>query len=417
MSPNSVGPFDLTYCTNIHPAAGWQAVFANLRQYAPALKERLSPDQPFGLGLRLSAAEAEELLEGGRVDELRAFLDEHGLYVAILNGYVYGSFHRQVIKADVFAPDWRDDARVQYTLRLAEVLQHLLPPGMDGGISTAPLSYKRWINTKDTTAWERITHHLIRVAEQLARIRQEEGRLIHLDIEPEPDGLLETTAETINYFERWLLPLGTPLLSDRLRISLSVARECLLDHVQVCFDTCHAAVEYEDAWEALERYERAGIRVGRVQISSALKVNLPDDPAGRTKLSQTLQPFAESSYLHQVIEQREDGALLHYPDLGDALPLIQEPSARQWRIHFHVPVFVDRYETFGSTQAEIGPVFERLNDLPFTRQLEIETYTWEVLPPALKQDLLTSICREFEWVRREFPAARPGAVTPAAAAW
>jgi sugar phosphate isomerase/epimerase len=412
---NSVGPFDLTYCTNIHPAAGWHAVFDNLQRYAPALKERLSPDRPFGLGLRLSAAEAEQLLDSGRMDELRAFLDDHGLYVAILNGYVHGFFHRQVIKADVFAPDWQDEARAQYTLRLAAVLKHLLPLGMEGGISTAPLSYKRWIDAGDTTAWERITHNLIRVVEQLVRIRQAEGRFIHLDIEPEPDGLLETTAETEEYFERWLLPVGTPILADRLGLSRSAVRECILDHVQVCFDTCHAAVEYEDAREALEQYERAGIRVGRVQISSALKVMLPNDPAGRTELARTLQPFAESSYLHQVIEQRDDGTLHHYPDLGDALPLIQEPSARQWRIHFHVPVFVDQYETFGSTQAEIRPVLQRLNEQSFTRHLEIETYTWEVLPPALKQDLLTSICREFEWVRCEFPAARPGAA-PAAAA-
>lgn len=404
MQPDADGLFHLTYCTNIHPAEGWEAVLANLRRYAPALKQQLSPGAPFGLGLRLSAAEAEQLLQGDRLEELRAFLAEHGLYVAILNGYVHGAFHRRTIKADVFAPDWRDEARVRYTLQLVEILRRLLPPGLDGGISTAPLSYKRWVDAEDPGAWESITHSLVRVAEQLVRVRQEEDRLIHLDIEPEPDGLLETSGELVDYYQRWLLPVGAPLLAERLRISVPEARASLVDHLQVCFDTCHAAVEYEDAREALERFERAGIRVGRVQISSALKVPLPGDPARRAQLARALEPFAESSYLHQVIEQREDGTLHHYPDLGDALPLIQEPAARQWRIHFHVPVFVDRYETFGSTQAEIRPVFERLKERPFTRHLEIETYTWEVLPPALKQDLLTSIHREYRWVLEELSA-------------
>src|SRR5207253_2234388 len=100
------GFFHLTYCTNIHPGDGWAAVDANLRRFAPALKRRLSPAAPFGIGLRLSALDARELLEGDRVRELRDFLLDEGLYVALINGFPHGSFHRTVVKADVYAPDW-----------------------------------------------------------------------------------------------------------------------------------------------------------------------------------------------------------------------------------------------------------------------------------------------------------------------
>jgi hypothetical protein len=448
---------DLTYCTNIHPGNGWSEVLANLRQYAPALKQRLSPHAPFGLGLRLSAVESEELLPRlpshdrvpgapwatGRVmgadlpsrdrqgaflpsrdrqgvdhlEHFRDFLAENGLYVALLNGFPYGSFHRRVIKEDVFAPDWRDENRVQYTLRLIRILKALLPAGQDGGISTSPLSYKRWMALDDRAAWESMTRNIVRVAEALVRVRQTEDRFIHLDIEPEPDGLIENSAELVAFYQDWLLPVGGPFLADALGIPVDEARRHLLDHIQVCLDTCHVAVEYEEPEVMLARFEQAGIRVGRLQISSALRVNLPGpvesgklrvespdrrnsqfstpDSQLRTLIARQLEPFAESSYLHQVIEQRDDGSLHHYPDLADALPMIHAPRARQWRVHFHVPLFVEEYGLFGSTQEEIRPFFRAA---PFTRHLEIETYTWEVLPPALKEDLSESILREYRWV-------------------
>ena len=129
-------------------------MYANLRRYAPALKARFSPSAPFGVGLRLSAREARELLDGDRLPELRAFLDREGLYVGIINGFPYGPFHGTPVKAKVYAPDWRDDARVDYTLDLVRVLQALVPAGLDGGVSTAPLSYKAWVGVGDRGAWE-----------------------------------------------------------------------------------------------------------------------------------------------------------------------------------------------------------------------------------------------------------------------
>jgi sugar phosphate isomerase/epimerase len=391
------GEFHLTYCTNIHPAQGWTAVFANLTKYAPALKARFSPSAPFGLGLRLSAKEAQELREGSRLAELRAFLDGHGLYVAILNGFPHGAFHGTVVKAEVYAPDWRDEARVRYTLDLIDILEELLPAGVEGGISTAPLSYKAWMASADPSDWDTITRNVVRVAEALARVKRSSGRTIHLDIEPEPDCSIENTDETVDFFVGRLLPMGVPQLAAALGVGADEARAVLLEHIQVCFDCCHFAVEYEDAPVAIARLQAAGIRIGRVQLSSALRVRFPADAAECADTADRLGAFADPVYLHQVVEDRS-GALRRYPDLGDALQQAASACAREWRIHFHVPLFAERYERFESTQGYVRDVLRTVIRTGASRHLEIETYTWDVLPAGLKQDLLESIAREYQWV-------------------
>ncbi len=391
------GFFQLTYCTNIHPSNGWNSVLANLHRYALPLKRRFAPEVPFGIGLRLSGEESRELLEGTSLPEFKAFLDEHGLYVFTLNGFPHGPFHQQPVKADVHAPDWRDEERVRYTLRLVEILAAVLPPEMDGGISTSPLSYGRWINQDDPGTWDLLVGNVVRVAAAMARVRQERGKLIHLDIEPEPDGLLGTCAALADFYETRLLPVGSPLLAAELDIPLAEARACLLDHIRVCFDACHVAVGYEDPALVLDRFEQVGIRVGKVQVSSAVKVVLPDDRHIRGEMAATLAVFAESTYLHQVVQRNHDGSFAQFHDLPDALPAVGDPEAAEWRIHFHVPIFVERYETFASTQDDLRSVLALLRERRFTSHVEIETYTWDVLPTALKTDLLDSIGREYAW--------------------
>lgn len=396
------GLFQLTYCTNIHPGDGWPEVFANLRRYAPVLRERLSPGEPFGIGLRLSGSESCELLENDNLEDFKRFLDEHGLYVFTINGFPYGRFHRQAVKVDVHTPDWREEERVQYTLRLAEVLERLLPEDSEGGISTSPLSYKPWVGAGNAGLWEHLTRQVVRVAEALVCTRRRTGKLIHLDIEPEPDGLIEDSAEVVRFYGDWLLGLGARELAASLETTADEARDLLLDHVRVCLDTCHMALEYEEPEKVLDRFSAAGIRVGKVQVSSALKAVLLIDPLQRRALERSLRPFAESTYLHQVVQRNCDGSLSRYPDLDGNLQRIYEPRAEQWRVHFHVPIFVKRYGEFFSTQDEILRVFDLLRERAFSRHLEIETYTWDVLPPGLKLNLLDSIYREYEWVRGVF---------------
>jgi hypothetical protein len=389
------GCFHLTYCSKIHPGHGWAELMGNLRTYVPPLKARLSPSRPFGLGLRLSAVESQELLERDNLEQLKDFLAQNDLYVFTLNGFPYGSFHGPSVKAEVFAPDWREEARVDYTLRLIDILARLLPPGMEGSISTLPLSYKPWLSPGDAAALERITRNLVGVARVLVQVR-EAGPLIHLDLEPEPDGLLERSEEVVRFYHDWLLPLGAPLLAEAARMSVSEARARLLTHVQVCLDTCHLAVAWEDPAATLGAYSQKGIRVGKVQITAGLKVALPEGEKARAELTRQIELFARSPYLHQVVARPGGGR--QYRDLGEALPLLGKTSETDWRIHFHLPLFVERFGQLCSTQEETRAVLRLLREGNFCRHLEIETYTWEVLPDGLKADLLDSLEREYRWV-------------------
>jgi sugar phosphate isomerase/epimerase len=377
---------ELTYCTNIHPANGWPEVFATLRRFAPELKARLSPDGRFGIGLRLSANEAAELLSSGKLREFRDFLDSEGLYVALLNGFPYGSFHGTSVKADVFAPDWRTEERVRYTSDLIGILSELLPEGMDGGVSTAPLSWKGWGPVLEDVDWDPILDNVLRCVHQMAHIRSETGRYIHLDIEPEPDGLVENTAEFIEFFHRLLRCAG------------ATDAQAVRDHVSVCLDICHFAVEFENPAETLAAFEQEGIRIGRVQVSSALRVPVPSEPASREKAAGQLAGFVDPVYLHQVIGQEASGQRQRFPDLSEALQSVHNAGGSEWRIHFHVPLFTRDYAAFGSTQDVILDYFRLLSEKTFTRHLEIETYTWSVLPPEFRDDLSASIEREFRWV-------------------
>jgi sugar phosphate isomerase/epimerase len=392
------GDLHLAYCTNIHPGSGWPEVLGNLRQHVPELKRRLSPTAPFGLGLRLSAQEAREVLEPAAEEELTGFLAENDCYVALLNGFVHGDFHRRPVKDRAFAPDWTRAERVEYTGLMARVLGRLLPDGLDGGISTVPLSYRPW--TAGRPAWPALAANLALAVEPLVRLAAERGRLIHLDLEPEPDGLVECADQLIAFFDEWLLPVGGRLLGSRLGMERGHAEELLLEHVRVCLDCCHLAVRYEDPARAWERLARAGIRVGRVQVSSALEVDVPARPDPAAELRRELEPFADSVYLHQVVEEGPGGRR-RFADLPEALDRLEtEPAAAgtRWRVHFHVPLFVTGHGPFRSTQAAAASALAMAVERGECAHLELETYTWDVLPPELKGDLVDSICREYRWV-------------------
>lgn len=406
MQINRDRPYHLTYCTNIHPGEDWPSVLANLQTYIPKLKRQLSPEGAFGIGLRLAAGASEALLAGNALAEFQAWLTAEDCYVFTLNGFPYGGFHRQVVKDHVYAPDWSKGDRLSYTQRLIKILATLLPEGMDGGISTVPLSYKPWWRdnpAKQTSVFEHSSRQLAQIAAAMAQVEASTGKLLHLDLEPEPDALLENTDEAIAFFQDWLLVVGSQYLQQHAGVSAATAATWLRRYIRICYDTCHFAVEYEEPHVALAKFQQAGIAIGKFQLSSAIRIPIPQAVAERRSLGQHLEPFAESTYLHQVIERRSSGALQHYTDLRDALPALATTDAEEWRTHFHVPIFIDQYPPFASTQDHIAATLKHLPQVPDCTHLEIETYTWDVLPSAMKLDILASIQREYEWVLATLP--------------
>ena len=203
----------LTYCTNIHAGDSWSEVRANVAAHVTAVKARVAPDRPFGVGLRLSAAAAAALDTPADLDAFRALLAEHDLYVFTMNGFPYGAFHGAPVKERVYRPDWTEDARLAYTDRLARLLADLLPPNCEGTISTVPGAYKDRVGTAADV--EAIARNLAAHVATLHDLRERRGVTITLALEPEPCCQLETVAETVAFFEERLFPHLVPGLGRR----------------------------------------------------------------------------------------------------------------------------------------------------------------------------------------------------------
>jgi hypothetical protein len=272
---------------------------------------------------------------------------------------------------------------------------------MEGGISTSPLTYKPWFTTAEESEQAKniATQNILTVVEALHHIYKSTGTLLHLDIEPEPDGFLESGPEFINWFENDLLAKGKIYCSEKLRITGDEAEKILKRHVCLCYDVCHFAIGYEPHTAIIEQLKAKGIQIGKIQISAALKARLPASPTERLKVTNELSKFDEPTYLHQVIAKCNDGSLIRYPDLSEALADAHHPDVTEWRAHFHVPIFVEDMGLVKSTQTDITEVLSLQKNNPFTNHLEVETYTWGVLPSSLKIPLNESIIRELAWVK------------------
>ena len=362
----------LGYCTNVHAGATLDETMLNLAAYAARVRMLLGRDDPMGVGLWLSADAAREAVALHRIEELRAHLSALGLLAFTFNGFPYGDFHQPVVKHTVYRPDWGDPRRQAYTLDLARILAALLDEGDEGSISTLPFGWN-----DNAAPSGRLLHS---TAEALRRIEADTGRIIHLDLEPEPGCVMQDGRSTIDAYERLLAHGGDEAVLRR--------------HVRVCHDVCHTSVMFEDQRTVLQQYRDAGIAVGKVQISNAIHADLAEDRAARLG---ALAAFAEDCYLHQTVARVGDGSTRFHDDLPEALAAVHDHD-QAWRVHFHVPVDLERFGVLGTTRSDVETVLS-LRDTLGCRHFEVETYAWDVLPPELREDdLAAGIARELQFV-------------------
>ena len=339
------------------------------------------------------------------MEEFQAFLTAEQCYVFTLNGFPYGVFHHARVKEEVYLPDWRDEERLEYTNRLAGIMAQLLPsePGLEGSVSTVPGAFKAEVAGEEDVA--RMARQMLRHAAELHAIRERTGKTVTLALEPEPCCYIETVAEAVAFFQDYLLaPALLADLAEKLDVTPERAETIVREHIGLCYDACHMAVEFEDTEQALAALAAAGIKICKFQISSALKLSYRRGD-GRPK--HTLSDFAESTYLHQVVE-RTGNELVRYADLPESLAAETQAAsagkqgeAVEWRVHFHVPIFLEEMRNFQTTQSELIDLLQRLKVNAPCPYLEVETYTWEVLPPEYKSaDLADDIVRELEWVKQ-----------------
>jgi sugar phosphate isomerase/epimerase len=367
----------LGYGTNVLPAEDVDGLIRQVGTYGDRLRRHLDTDR-VGLGMWLPAAAARNLAADlGAVDRLREAIDAHGVEMVTLNAFPYSAFQDEVVKKRVYHPTWAERARLDYTLDVARVLAALLPDdAARGSISTLPLAWRApWLTDRQSAA----ELHLKTLADGLAEIEADTGKTIRVAFEPEPGCVIETIAEAVDRLDS----------ADR-------------DRIGVCLDLCHLAVGFEDATEALARLDAAGLDVVKVQPAAALVVDDPSDPEARAALS----TYSEDRFLHQV-RQRVGGRLAARDDLPDALAGRRPLDDRSpWRVHFHVPVHADPAPPLRNSRDDLRASLAALlgGETARTDHLEVETYTWSVLPdgaPADDDALAAGLAAELEWVHRE----------------
>ncbi len=371
-----------------------------MERHAAAVRRAECPGGVLGLGLWLPAGVAREVLERDRVGELAGWLGERGLRVFTINGFPYGDFHKLVVKRRVYEPNWADPRRARYTIDLAKILAGLLSGDDEGSISTLPVGWRADV-LEFSGALERAVGQLRVVVEALHRLRQETGKLIHVDLEPEPGCWLGRSEEVVRFFEERLLCGG-----EEARVR---------EHVRVCHDICHAAVMFEDQERVIGRYRGAGIRIGKVQVSSALRVDFERMEEGeRTGAVEQLEAFCEDRYLHQTVVRTNPGdeGLVFFEDLPEAIEAYRAGVLRagEWRVHFHLPVFIERCGLLRTTAEQIAGCIEAIRPVDGIRHFEVETYAWGVLPASLRgEGLARGIAGELRWLAGQKPKACGGA--------
>ena len=382
----SLSRLPLSYCTNVHAGRSVAEVEAGLDRYTVAVRDRFGG--PLAAGLWLARPVADELAASpGALPRFADGLRRRGLTCHTLNAFPYGDFHSDRVKENVYLPDWSQPARRDYTLRCAAQLCGLLPDDVnEGSISTLPLGFKGFPH--DAGFVVACVDNLLAVARSLADLRERHGKAIRLAIEPEPMCVLETTEETVTFFKRLFDKASGSGLGDAAR-----------NHLGMCYDVCHQAVEFEDPADCVARIDAAGIRINKVHVSCALQL---DRPTENREGLEALRRYVEPRYLHQTTARTLGGSVARFVDLS--ADFIDNPppefrGADCWRVHFHVPVDADRIGPLATTRPDLRRALAAVAKLDYAPHLEVETYTWEVMPGRESVDLADALAREMAAAR------------------
>lgn len=370
----------LAYCTNVHHGRNWTETFDSLQKHTMAVRNRVCPERRFAIGLRLGDQAARELADSQTLLEFQRWLDRNDCYIFTINGFPYGTFHSEPVKEKVYLPDWTSSDRLDYTNLLFDLLARLLPEDVAGSVSTLPGGFKQFIGTKAQK--KEIRQNLWRCVEHISRASEKAGKKLHLGVEPEPLCLLENAAETISFLAQ---------MRDEHRNDSRLG-----EFLGVNYDCCHFAIEYEEPGTALAAFDAAGIRISKIHLSSALKASATPDTLT------ALKKFADDVYLHQVIARDADGQLQSFRDLPDALGSklnVYNSIFPEWRIHYHVPLHAPAVAPFQNTTDHLSGALDWLKENPAAcSHFEMETYTWDVLPPELKsRTVVEQLAAEYDW--------------------
>ena len=389
------------YCTNVHAGSNLEITRQNLQRHALQVKKNCAPESAMGIGLWLSDQAAIDMISRDQVGPFRDWLAENGLLPFTFNGFPYGDFHQDEVKKLVYLPTWAEDSRREYSERLAQIQHELLPAGMEGSISTLPLGWKD--ENADDEFLDQCADQLIELAEFLADLEEKSGRLIYYCIEPEPGCVMQTSQSCVDFFQQRLL--GKSSAKD----------EVVKRYLRVCHDICHSAVMFEDQHAFIRNITSSGIRIGKVQVSSAVHAVFNDGDGEQNQgVLRDLGQFSEPRYMHQTVLKKRDGEIRFHNDLPQAMEELNRDvgSFAEARVHFHVPIFLAEFGALKTSQTEILQCLEATQSIPELIHYEAETYAWNVLPEELqKAELADGISDELQWLAGHGSPLPDGKVT------
>lgn len=375
----SLSTLPLSYCTNVHPGQTISEVVEGINNYTVPARQQLG--QRIAAGLWLPATAIDEIQKDPlQLERLQQTLNAGDLVCYTLNTFPYGNFHSERVKENVYLPDWADANRFDYTVSCAEVLAELMPEGVEGSLSTVPLGFKGFDHHEDFLT--ECIDQLLKLAVKLDELHDETGRVIRLAIEPEPLCLLETTTETVDFFKKLFDASCT-------RQQLDIAQR----HLGVCYDVCHQAVEFEEIEQSITELKSNDIRINKVHITCAIRV---ESPAGRPAALAQLAKYVEPRYLHQTFARTSAGTI-SLTDLSHEFcssPPDNFAAADEWRVHFHVPVHLESLGELKTTRDDLKLALQSVAALEYAPHLEVETYTWSVLPIREQNELIDGLVRE-----------------------
>lgn len=387
----------LSYSTLVHPGDTWEEMKDSIQRYLPGVKARVAPDRRFGVSLRLSASAAKTLTDQPTERAwLSRFMNDNDMYVYTVNAFPFGPFRGGPVMERVYEPDWSTAERTEYTNQVADILAEVTPVDVAPSIQTAPLAFAP--NVSDDSYVEKFTTNLLSVVAHLVELESRTGRRVKLALEPEPACFLETTAETVAYFkERIYAPAGIAELARLTHLPLSEAEGAMRRYLGVVFDIGHQSVGFEDIPASLGSLVEAGIPIFKLQEAAALWVT-----DVTLEMLSSLRAFTDTIYLSQTT-MHANGVTTRFLNLGEALDAFEaDPVQTEIRTHFHVPVFLNEIGPFRTTRYAVEQALAMHRATPLSDHLEIETYTWDVLPADLKTgDITEYITRELEFVQGE----------------
>lgn len=380
----------------IKPVTSFADVQSNVAGSLAPINKAISDDSPTGVSVRLSqAALADESLTA---ENLRELLNEHQLSLHGISAVSIGGG----TKEHVHEPDWRTEERLSFMFPATNLALEFATPEQEIGVTTNALSYRHWLDTTMPGNWAALTLNVVRVVQHLVGIYDRTGITLHFDLEPEPGSVLRDTDDIVTFYTKWLLPRGGAMLSDRMQLTDGSAADAILRHVRIALDTAHAAVVWDDAAASLDAMGEHGIRIGRLQASSALEVDVPTNTDQQKTFTEHLTAFTSPTLLQQVVARQDGEIVQRFDDLPDAIAAIGESGGQTWRIHTHAPLLADRYGIFASTREDTATWLREIASRNIdVGMIELRSANWDVVPHDDRGPLERMITQEAEWVREQ----------------